>query len=249
MTNFGSITRPGLDFLPSVAAIVPAFNEANSITFVLEALAGVSALSEIIVVDDGSLDGTQIKAAEVASSDTRIKVIQHQNNYGKGLAIYTGWKATPSPYLLTLDADLVGLSPCHIESLIQPVLERRADMTLGLFRHGGFWTDLSHRVTPWLTGQRCFRSGLLNFAPMKALEGYGLETALTLAARTMSWRVQPVFLQGVTHPPSEFHRGPWVGVTTRLRMYAQIIRAYMIMRRTRSWKEIVARIKNFSTQS
>jgi len=210
----------------SLAAIIPAYNEAGRICNVLEVLRGVGVIKEIIVVDDGSSDLTVEEAIGMKVNDPRIKVISHSMNQGKGQAIFTGWKSTTEKHLLFLDADLLALKPEHIMDLILPVVRGQADMTMGLFRKGYFRTDLAHWATPWLTGQRCLRADLLQDISFDAAQGYGIETALTVAAKQYQWRVVRVALTGVYHTPSENHRGLWRGIRTRARMYAQIIRAW-----------------------
>jgi glycosyltransferase involved in cell wall biosynthesis len=228
---------------PQVAAIVPAYNEAQGIGNVLEVLRRVNILGEILVIDDGSIDSTVQEVQAVARCDPRIHLIRHRQNQGKGQAILTGWRATRAPILLTLDADLSGLQPGQVLDLIRPLLQNQADMTLGLFKQGSRSTDNSHRATPWLTGQRCFRANLLKYISFSAATGYGFETALTVAARQQRWRVMKVALIGVSHPPSEAHRGFWQGLRTRSRMYAQIVRAWYI---STGWQQMVARIKQLS---
>lgn len=221
---------------PPIAAIIPAYNEAGWINGVLDVLRQVNCLTEIIVVDDSSTDATADEVTLAAYSDNRIKVITHPTNLGKGQAIYSGWRSTQAPYLLLLDADLINLTPTHVINLIQPVLDGQADMTVGLFRGGHLYTDMSHIISPWLTGQRCLRSDLLRFVSTTAAEGYGFETALTVAAHQFGWRINRVILKGVWHIPSEVHRGFLLGMKTHLIIYTQIINAWRL---AGGWKVIV----------
>ena len=213
-----------------LAAIIPAYNEAGRIRQVLQVLHQVKQLGEIIVVDDGSQDATAQKSRIEAEEDPRIRIIIHPTNMGKGQAVYTGWQATRASYLILLDADLFGLVPQHVESLFRPVLEGRADMTIGYFR-GGYWrTDISQRAAPWLSGQRCLRADRLKTISWDAASGYGIETALTVAAQQDGWRVMKVPLQGAWHVPSENRRGFWLGAKMKGKMYLQIIRAWYLAR-------------------
>jgi glycosyltransferase involved in cell wall biosynthesis len=230
--------------MPLIAAIIPAYNEAAGIGKVLSILRQVDLLAEIIVIDDGSVDGTTHEIEKCAALDPRIRAICHTENRGKGQAIISGWRATRAPLLVTLDADLVGLKPEQVVELILPVLEKQADMTLGLFRHGYWQTEYSHRVTPWLTGQRCFRAELLKSVSLPAAAGYGFETALTVVARRYRWRCIRVPLEGVSHPPSESHRGFWRGIATRSKMYAQIVRAWYV---AIGWERKIARLKHWAS--
>lgn len=213
----------------TITAIIPAYNEAKRIGAVISAVLHETRISRLVVVNDGSTDKTDEVLAYYAGLDERIHVIHHLKNKGKGDALRSGMLVCPNDdVFLMLDADLLGIQPEHIVSLVAPVLNGTADMTLGLFVHGKWNTDLSHWLTPWLTGQRCFRAELLNYLDWSAAQGYGLETALTLTAKSLHWRVSRVLLDGVSHPPSEFHRGLVHGILNRITMYWQIVRASWI---------------------
>jgi glycosyltransferase involved in cell wall biosynthesis len=221
---------------PLIAAIIPTYNEELNVLGVLEILRATSILDEIILVDDGSSDKTVEILRQAALVDRRIQVIQHERNKGKGQAIFSGWAATCAPIILLLDADLKDLTPSHIQILLAPVIEHRADMTLGLFRGGHFGTDFSHWLTPFLTGQRGLRADLLKYVSREAAAGYGFEVALTVAASQRNFRTRLVALKGVWHPSSEFRTergGYWNGKLWRFRMYGQIIRAWFIATRER----------------
>lgn len=220
---------------PLIAAIIPTYNEEINVAGVLEILHATSILDEIILVDDGSSDRTVEILLQAASMDSRYRVIQHEKNGGKGQAIFTGWAATCAPILLLLDADLKNLTPAHIQDLLDPIINHRADMTLGLFRGGHFSTTFSHILTPFLTGQRGLRAEILKYVSREASAGYGFEVALTMAARHKGYRKQVVHLDGVWHPSSESRseRGFWYGAIWKARMYGQIIRAWWLMLRER----------------
>ena len=212
----------------NIAAIIPAYNEAEHLKGVLNVLRCSPQLDEIIVVDDGSSDGTIETVKQAAVEDPRILFLQHANNLGKGQAIFTACAATQASVLLLLDADLINLKPDHVEALLQPVLSGKAEMSVGLFRGGRLRTDFSHWLTPWLSGQRCLRTDLIRYILPEAASGYGFETALTITARHRHSRTQVVFLKGVWHPPSEEHRGVLRGLIRRARMYGNILRAWWI---------------------
>jgi hypothetical protein len=220
---------------PLIAAILPTYNEELNVSGVLEVLHATSMLDEIILVDDGSQDKTVEILQRAAAEDERMQIIQHDRNRGKGDAIFSGWAATCAPILLLLDADLKKLTPDHIRDLLAPVLDRRADMTLGLFHGGHLATDFSHWLTPFLTGQRGLRADILKHISREAAAGYGFEVALTVAAGQCNYRTRVVPLKGVWHPQSEFRseRGFWGGAAWKLRMYGQIIWAWYVATRER----------------
>jgi glycosyltransferase involved in cell wall biosynthesis len=221
-----TISQPRTGAAEHITAIIPAYNEKSLISGVLHVLSQVDILDEILVIDDGSRDGTRETVQQSATRDARIRLISHARNMGKGEAVFSGWESNHSDILLLLDADLINLKPGQVKALILPVLEGEVDMTLGLFRHGRLSTDLSHWATPWLSGQRCLRSKLLNDISRSAARGYGLETAITVAASLHRWQTQRIWWEGVSHPPSEDHRGFFSGIANRTKMYAQIIKAW-----------------------
>ncbi len=208
-----------------LAALVPALNEAGRIGKVLDVLRQVTCIDEIIVIDDGSVDHMLAEVQQAARLDPRLQIIRNETNLGKGQSLFRAWRSARADYILMLDADLINLTPRHVLDLLQPVLHGECAMTMGLFKGGDWRTDLSHWTTPWLTGQRCLQADLFAYISENAAQGYGFETALTMAARQHGWAVRKVFLRGVSHPPNEDHRGFWQSAFNRARMYAQIVRA------------------------
>jgi polyisoprenyl-phosphate glycosyltransferase len=216
------------EIMKSVSAIIPAYNESERILTVLQVLKDVEFLEDIFVVDDGSKDHTVDIVKAYQPSDPRIQIILHTSNLGKGESIFSAYEKCTTPFLLMLDADLIGMTPLHVINLCQPVLDGKADMTLGIFQKGQWSTDFSHWITPWLSGQRCLRAELLNCVSGEASKGYGIETALTVLAHQMHLKVIKVPWIGMSHPPGEIHRGSIRGLANRAKMYAQIVRAIVI---------------------
>lgn len=211
---------------PRISAIIPVYNEAGKVGLVLETLRHVTWISELLVVDDGSTDSSADEIRLAAQSDPRLRMLQHVGNRGKGQAIFSGWQATNSPFILLLDADLFGLEPYHVYDLMEPVITNQVDMSIGQFKNGHFASDFSHLMTPWLSGQRCLRANLLGEISFRAAQGYGFETALTVAAGQHGWRTTRVPMQAVWHLSSEARRGIWIGGKNRFKMYRQIVSAW-----------------------
>ena len=227
----------------SVAVIIPAFNEASRIGSVVRTACQVDYVHEIIIVDDGSTDGTAEEAMAAACNGVSVQLIRHPYNQGKGQALIDGCRAARDPLLLFLDADLINLTADHIRDLVLPVLNRQVAMSMGLFEHGRWISDLSHRLTPWLTGQRCVIAELMNDLPLQAAAGYGFETALTIQARRRGWPVQTVPMRGVTHP-TQLRRKGWSSVDFKVKMIVDIWRAWKILRNTAA-KDIGSRWSDF----
>ncbi len=224
------ITIPSISnrSLPSIAVIIPVYNESQGIRRVLEVVCQTPVLQEIIVVDDGSKDGSVQTVVQAQVCDNRIRLITHPKNRGKGQAVFSGLQSTQADLILMLDADLRGLRIQHLEELVFPVLVDGLDMTIGIFRGGKFYSDFSHWATPWLSGQRCLWRERLEKICWRAAEGYGIETAITVASLRNHWRCKQVIWRGVSHPPSEVHRGALSGFLNRVKMYAQIGRAFFL---------------------
>jgi len=102
-----------------ISAIVPAYNEAKNILQVLGQLRQVNAIQEIIVVSDGSTDGT----AELARNFGGVKVIELRQNLGKTKAAIRGVDEAAHPAILFCDADLVNLRKEHLDQLIHRYCE------------------------------------------------------------------------------------------------------------------------------
>jgi hypothetical protein len=98
-----------------------------------------------------------------------------------------------------------------------------------LFLHGYFWTDLSHWLTPWLSGQRCLRYDLLRYLPPQAAQGYGFETCLTVLARQRKWRVKHVPWTSVSHPLGHLSRNGWSGFQRKTKMYRDILSSWLTL--------------------
>jgi glycosyltransferase involved in cell wall biosynthesis len=117
---------------PLVSIVVPAYNEAATIAAVLQRVAGVPFRHEVIVVDDGSTDGT---ADIVAATDT-ARLIRRPLNAGKGAAVRDGIAASTGDIVVIQDADLE-YDPKDLPRLLEPLFEGRADVVYGTRLRGG----------------------------------------------------------------------------------------------------------------
>jgi glycosyltransferase involved in cell wall biosynthesis len=122
------------------SVIIPVFNEAENIREILRRVQATKLAAEIIVVDDGSSDGTR-EALKKLNGKNRVRVILHEGNHGKGAAVITGLSAAKGDVLLIQDADLE-YNPRDYPSLLQPIEEGVADVVYGSRFQGG-----PHRVT------------------------------------------------------------------------------------------------------
>lgn len=202
-----------------VVAIIPAFNEEQTIVSILQACLSSSVLSDIIVVDDGSTDHT----AEYAQS-LSVHVVQ-QENQGKGTALLAGAHATDADIILFLDADLVGLTGEHIINLVHPVMAGRAIMTVGL-RDKSWFTHLAPRIAPVLGGERAIiRTHFLELAAdtMRSSHDFGIETVMNAYCEKLRLPVEYIDMPGVHHVIKEKKYGIIRGFIARCKMIKQIL--------------------------
>lgn len=156
----------------TVAAIIPAHNEAKTVGDVVRVALQCRYVDEVIVVDDVSTDETAACAAEAGA-----KVVP-ATTLGKGEAMSEGVASTDAGILLFLDGDLLGLEVDHLDRLVKPVLEKEAMMTCGLFDRGPLLNPIFLRLLPVLTGERALPRELFESLDPDDTEGYKIEAAL-----------------------------------------------------------------------
>ncbi len=182
-----------------VSIIIPAFNEADRIEETVKAARRLG--GELIVVDDGSSDGTA-DLAERAGAD---RVIRCERNQGKGAAMNRGCAEAAGDVLLVLDGDL-GETAGEAGPLLAPVLDGEADMTIAAFPRlaGGGGFGMVVKLSRWgirrftgqrmecpLSGQRAMRREVLE-AIGGFSSGFGVETGMTIDALRKGFRVREV---------------------------------------------------------
>jgi glycosyltransferase involved in cell wall biosynthesis len=138
-----------------LSVIIPCFNEKQTIEKILKAVKDVGLASEIIVVDDGSVDGTR-DILKNLPPDPMIRVIYHDHNQGKGAAVRTGFAAATGEVLIIQDADLE-YDPREYPMLLKPIEEGLAKVVYGSRFLGGprktmfFWNMVANRGLTLIT--------------------------------------------------------------------------------------------------
>lgn len=205
-----------------VAAIIPAYNEAVTVGDVVEAATLATTVDEVIVVDNRSTDGTSDAAARAGARVLRCE------QPGKGQAMRMGVTATDAEVILFLDADLKNLVPEHVDRLVQPVLEGRAGMTLGLFDRGPELNPIFLKALPRLTGQRAMRRELFESLTIDDIKGYKVEAALNSRAAELDLEIDAFVCDGLWHRTKEEKDsgGPLVGSARKVAMLATAVWSY-----------------------
>lgn len=200
-----------------VSVVVPALNEEETVGPIVELLVSIELLDEVIVVCDGCTDNTAQLAGDAGAS-----VIELDENVGKGGAMMEGVRAARNHVVLFLDADLIGLTEEGVISLVTPVLEGQADMTVGIFEQGRVATDFAQTVAPFLSGQRVVKRSLLEGMSDLDASRFGVEIALTRFAMENDLVVEEIVLKDMSHRMKEEKLGFVKGVAARMRMYWEI---------------------------
>jgi glycosyltransferase involved in cell wall biosynthesis len=157
-----------------ISCVVCAYNEAERIGAILDAVDRHPALLEVIVVNDGSTDATEALLAHYPN----IKVISYSPNRGKTYALSRGIAVARGEYLMLLDADLAGVRAADIQALADPVLDGWAEVSislransLALYRAVGLDFVSGERVIPSRLGREAI-------AEMRRLPRWGGESYL-----------------------------------------------------------------------
>ena len=140
----------------TLSIVMPVYNERNTIAAIIEQVESVGLADEIIVVDDGSSDGTREALQELCRADPRVKLIPHETNQGKGAAVRTGIRAATCDLVLIQDADLE-YDPRDYGKLLAPIQEGKADVVFGSRFLGGprrttmFWHMIANQMLTFMT--------------------------------------------------------------------------------------------------
>lgn len=142
MSQADTPTPTGGDTPGRLTVVMPVYNEAETVVPVCERVLGQEVVEELIVVDDGSSDGTwQALQAVAESHGGRVRVLRHERNRGKGAALHTGFAAATGDIVLVQDADFE-YDPSDYGRLLEPMRQEGADVVFGSRFTGG----ASHRV-------------------------------------------------------------------------------------------------------
>src|SRR5947208_9058790 len=199
---------------PRLSVIVPVYNEVGTVRTLLERVMAVAIPKEIIVVDDGSTDGTravleELRAAIPDTPANRLVLLFRARNRGKGAAVRTAIPRVGGEIALIQDADLE-YDPAEYPRLIQPILDGHADVVYGSRFVGSprrvlmFWHTIGNKLltlvsnmltnlnlTDMETCYKVFRADILKRIPIRS-DRFGLEPELTAKVAHLRCRVYEV---------------------------------------------------------
>jgi glycosyltransferase involved in cell wall biosynthesis len=142
---------------PCLSIIVPVYNEAATVAPVIRVVLRQPLVQEVVVVDDGSSDGTWEALQALPREDSRVRLVRHGQNQGKGAALRTGFAQATAPIVLVQDADLE-YDPGEYTVLAMPILAGKADVVFGSrFQGAGahrvlyFWHSIGNKLLTLLS--------------------------------------------------------------------------------------------------
>ncbi|MGD1986516.1 MAG: glycosyltransferase family 2 protein, partial [Desulfobacterales bacterium] len=174
--------------------------------------------SEIIIVNDGSTDGTAAQLETIDSTYENVRVFEHKKNRGKGAALRTGLAAATGEVIIIQDADLE-YDPRDYEKLLVPILDGRADVVYGSRFLGGpqrvlfFWHYVGNKLITLLcdafsnlnltdmeTGYKVFKKEVLADMTLKS-NRFGFEPEFTMKIAKRGFRIYevPISYSGRTY--------------------------------------------------
>jgi glycosyltransferase involved in cell wall biosynthesis len=225
-----------------VSFLIPAFNEAGTIATVVEQVQALPFDKQLIVVDDGSTDGTAAILDGLADEAGNL-VLLRQENRGKGAALRAGIPYVDGDVVVIQDADLE-YDPADVPVLIEPIVDGRADVVYGSRLSGGrpqraylFWHRVGNRflslvagalfnttLSDMETGYKAFRADVLASLELRE-NGFGIEPEITGRICKQGLRIYelPVSYYGRTYREGkkitwrDGLKALWVLVRVRLR--------------------------------
>jgi glycosyltransferase involved in cell wall biosynthesis len=209
---------------PCLTVVIPCFNEAATIDEVLDAVLASPYTAEVVVVDDGSTDGT--RDLLTARDEPRLRVLLQPENRGKGAALRRGFAEAKSAYVLIQDADLE-YDPSEYGDLLAPLIADEADVVYGSRFLGGrphrvlyFWHSVGNKVltlasnmvtdlnlTDMETCYKAFRREVLESFDLEE-DRFGIEPEITAKVAAGHWRV---FEIGVSYRGRTYAEGKKIG--------------------------------------
>jgi glycosyltransferase involved in cell wall biosynthesis len=205
---------------------MPVYNEIDTIEEIIRRVQATGLADEILLVDDGSVDGTRDILKELDGQDA-IKVFFHEHNQGKGAAVRTGIKNATGDVLLIQDADLE-YDPRDYPKLLQPLEEGLADVVYGSRFLGAprrvamFWHMVANKLltlmtnvlydtilTDMETGYKVFRREIVEDMPLHARR-FEFEPEFT--AKILKRGVR-IFEVPITFNPRDYDEGKKIGMS------------------------------------
>ncbi len=209
-----------------LSVVIPVYNEAATVAELIGRVYAVDLAKQIIVIDDGSTDGTREVLASLQGRYENLRVLRQLRNCGKGAALRLGFQHATGDFVLVQDADLE-YDPAEYPLLLKPLVEGRADVVYG----SRFLTTREHRVlffwhsagnqfltlisniltnlnlTDMETGYKVFRREVIQSIKLEE-DRFGFEPEVTVKIARMKLRIYEV---GISYYGRTYEEGKKVG--------------------------------------
>lgn len=207
-----------------ISVIIPVYNEKDTVLKILEAVLAAEVDKEIVVVDDGSTDGTREILVNNFSERSNFQIIYHETNQGKGRAVRTGIAAAKGAYILIQDADLE-YDPRDYKSLLETIQSSKTSAVygsrfLGKKKVTSFWHKSVNVILTWLvnlfygskltdmeTCYKLFRASLIKRLNLQS-DGFEIEVELTAKTLKLGEKILEV---PISYKGRSFHEGKKIG--------------------------------------
>jgi glycosyltransferase involved in cell wall biosynthesis len=214
-----AITEPPISDSPpmkGISCVVCAYNEADRIRSILDVIHCHPALTEVIVVNDGSTDDTEALIRKYPT----IRVLSHTPNRGKTYALSRGIAAARCDHLMLLDADLAGIKPADIDALAAPVMRGEADVSISM-RSNSLWLYRQLGID-FVSGERVIPRRLIESAieAMQRLPRWGGEVYMNEIFIRAGCRIAVVKWPRVLNIRKYQKAGFWRGTMAEIKMIA-----------------------------
>jgi polyisoprenyl-phosphate glycosyltransferase len=220
------------------SAIIAAYNEEKTLAEVLGALTGSRLVDEIIVVSDGSTDGT----VDIARGFEGVTTIALRENWGKGYAMRVGVDYARGDVLFFVDGDMFDLTQEHIEALLRPVLRDECDMNIGVRNRGPVrnFFHLEMKVGPVLSGIRVMKREVWDTVPLRYQDRFKIEASLNFFCSRAGFRQRQTIVYDLGHLIKENKRGLLRGLSGRWDMVREVFLLHWDLYVFETWRSDVA---------
>jgi glycosyltransferase involved in cell wall biosynthesis len=210
----------------NVSSVIPVFNEKQTIEEIVRRVKAVNIVNEIVIVDDGSTDGTREILASY-KDDPIVKVFLHEKNKGKGAAVRTGILSATGDVLIIQDADLE-YDPRDYPALMKPIEEGIAEVVYGSRFLGGarrpilYWNMVANKILTFITnilynnilsdmetGYKVFYRKTVLDIP---LNSHGFEFEPEFTAKILKRKIR-IFEVPITFNPRDYNQGKKIKMT------------------------------------
>jgi glycosyltransferase involved in cell wall biosynthesis len=209
-----------------LSVVMPCFNERATIEAIVERVLASPFTAEVVIVDDGSTDGTLEALQKLAQREPRIRLFEQHPNRGKGAALRRGFANAAAPFVIVQDADLE-YDPSDYHVMLEPLIDGRADVVFGSRFQGHsahrvlyFWHSIGNKMLTLFSNMltdlnlsdmetcyKAFRREVLESITVQE-DRFGFEPEITAKVAAGGWRIYEV---GISYSGRTYSEGKKIG--------------------------------------